>query len=68
MHRVELLVVKDRGVVIFRQVDILVFDVRDEIEMRGDWYGKWSGAVRPNLKWTTALLASMETEVFDSEK
>lgn len=56
MHRVVLLVVKDQGVVIYRHDDILVFDVRDAIEMRGDWHGKWSGAVRPSLEWRTELV------------
>jgi len=56
IHTVELLMVKDQGVVIFRQENLLVFEVRDEVERRGDWYGRWAGAVRPNLKWTTEFV------------
>jgi lipopolysaccharide transport system ATP-binding protein len=56
MHRVQLLVVKDQGVVVFRDRSVLVFDVADDSQMRGEWHGKWRGAVRPNLKWETEHL------------
>jgi lipopolysaccharide transport system ATP-binding protein len=59
MHRVELLVVKNEGEVIYRHDEALVFDVRDSVEMRGNWHGRWSGATRPNLEWTTEHLHSM---------
>ena len=55
-HRVLLLVVKDQGVVIYRHDDILLFDVADDPGRRGAWYGNWTGAVRPNLKWETEWL------------
>jgi len=58
MHRLQLLVVKDQANVIYNQDDILAFDVRDEAERRGSWYGKWVGAVRPNLEWSTELLGT----------
>jgi lipopolysaccharide transport system ATP-binding protein len=53
MHRVDLLIVKNQGVIVYRQDAILMFDVRDEAEMRSDWHGKWRGVVRPNLRWVT---------------
>lgn len=56
MHRVLLLVVRDQGIVIYRQDDVLVFDVRDDPERRGAWYGNWTGAVRPDLRWETERL------------
>lgn len=56
MHRVELLVVRDEGVLIYRHEDLLIFDVRDCVEMRGGWHGRWAGAVRPSLKWSTELI------------
>jgi lipopolysaccharide transport system ATP-binding protein len=56
LHSVLLLVVKDQGTVIFSLNDALVFNVRDSIERRGDWHGKWEGAVRPDLKWKTEYL------------
>ncbi len=58
IHTIELLIVKDQGIVIFRQENLLVFDVLDEVERRRDWYGKWVGAVRPNLEWITEFLGA----------
>jgi lipopolysaccharide transport system ATP-binding protein len=56
IHTVELLMVKDQGVVLFRQENLLTFEVRDEVERRGDWYGRWAGTVRPDLRWMTEFL------------
>lgn len=55
-HRVHLYVVKDESVVIYDLDDIVVFDVEEGHERRGEWYGKWIGAVRPNLEWQTDLI------------
>jgi len=55
-YRVELLVVEDLSVVIFRVEDILCFEVREAKERLGAWYGKWNGAVRPELEWQTEFL------------
>ena len=55
LHRVALLVVKDQGTIILSLDDALVFSVRD-VERRGDWHGKWEGAVRPNLVWSTEYI------------
>jgi lipopolysaccharide transport system ATP-binding protein len=54
-HRVQLHVIEDESVNIFHADDILVFDVQDLSTRRG-WYGKWIGAVRPDLKWETKFL------------
>jgi lipopolysaccharide transport system ATP-binding protein len=62
LHRVLLLVVKDESVVIYSHKDVLAFEVNDAIERRGLWYGKWEGAVRPNLKWQTELLTDAPLE------
>ena len=59
VHRVELLIVRDDTRVIHRQDDILIFDVHDTPDMRGAWYGKWPGAVRPIFKWQTELIESL---------
>jgi lipopolysaccharide transport system ATP-binding protein len=56
LHRIELLLVKDRGVVVYQCDDALMFEVRDSVELRDGWYGKWSGAVHPDLEWSTELL------------
>jgi len=58
LHRVLLLVVKDQGTVIFSFEDALVFNVLDAIERRGEWHGKWEGAVRPDLVWATEYLGN----------
>ncbi|HEY0762591.1 MAG TPA: ABC transporter ATP-binding protein [Pyrinomonadaceae bacterium] len=57
LHRVLLLVVKDQGTVIFTLNDALVFSVQD-VERPGDWHGRWEGAVRPDLVWSTEYLDS----------
>jgi lipopolysaccharide transport system ATP-binding protein len=61
MHRVQLLVVKNSAHVIYTADDVLVFDVFDDSEMRGEWYGDWIGAVRPKITWTTQLIATAQS-------
>jgi homopolymeric O-antigen transport system ATP-binding protein len=56
VHRVELLVVEHATQVIYRHRDVLTFEVRDVPDLRGAWYGRWHGAVRPILEWRTELL------------
>ncbi len=63
LHRVELLVVQDQGVVIYQHDDVLVLDVRDSLEMRDAWHGRWGGVVRPNLTWTTERIEADEAPV-----
>lgn len=58
LHRVELLAVKDQGTVIYEYDEVLVVDIRDAVEVRQGWYGRWVGVVRPNLVWNTQLLES----------
>lgn len=62
MHSVQLFVVKDQGVIIFSLDDALVFNILDAVERRGDWHGKWEGAVRPDLEWKTEYLDGTLTE------
>lgn len=47
-YTVEIYFVQDLGKLLYRQSEILAFEVHD-IEREGNWYGKWIGAVRPNL-------------------
>lgn len=56
IHRVELMVVKDEQTVIFSQDDVLAFDVQDAGDTTSSWYGKWPGAVRPALAWSSELV------------
>lgn len=60
IHWIELLVVQDETNLVYKHNDILVFDIRDSIEDRGAWYGKWGGAVRPHLKWKTELIEPLQ--------
>jgi lipopolysaccharide transport system ATP-binding protein len=55
LHRVELYVMRGNDV-IFHDADFLSFTVADSPQLRADWFGKWSGAVRPNLRWVTTAL------------
>jgi lipopolysaccharide transport system ATP-binding protein len=57
LHRVELLVVDRDTELVHRERDVLVFEVRDSPDLRGGWFGKWKGAVRPLLGWTTERVA-----------
>jgi lipopolysaccharide transport system ATP-binding protein len=55
-HRIQLYFVEDQSVVLSRHDDVLVFDVLEQAGERQNWYGKWVGAVRPRLEWTTEQL------------
>jgi len=55
-YRVELRVIENLSTSIFLLEDILCFDVREVKERSGAWYGKWDGAVRPDLEWRTELV------------
>ena len=55
-YRVELLVVQDENTVVYRHDDVLAFEVADSSDLRGSWYGRWPGVVRPLLAWSTELV------------
>jgi lipopolysaccharide transport system ATP-binding protein len=57
-YRVELLVVQDEANVIFKLDGVLTFQVLDDPEQRGAWFGRWVGAVRPRLPWSTQMVAA----------
>jgi len=54
--RVQLLVVKNQGMILHTEDDLLVFEVRDDVAVRGSYHGKWPGLLRPTLAWSTELL------------
>ncbi len=58
IHRVVLLVVRNRDTVIYRHEDVVSFDVLDLGKRKGAWYGKQLGVVCPFLKWETKQLKS----------
>jgi lipopolysaccharide transport system ATP-binding protein len=62
MHRISVYIVQDQGKVLFSVEDVLTFNVLDSAARRGDWHGKWTGAVRPDLQWETAYLGGARGE------
>ncbi len=63
LHTLELRVFRDREAVVFEQRDLLVVHVADAPDLRGGWFGKWPGAVRPLLPWTTEALRESPQEL-----
>ena len=59
VHKVDLVFVRDESEVIYRFKDIVAFEIHHSIERRGAWYGRWPGAVHPNLKWETVLVGDL---------
>jgi lipopolysaccharide transport system ATP-binding protein len=55
-YRIELLVVKDKSHILYKDEAILEFDVKDVVEEEGVYGGQWAGVVRPRLDWQTDLL------------
>jgi lipopolysaccharide transport system ATP-binding protein len=57
IYRVQLFVVQNQTTILYSHDDALVFEVQDDIEGRqGAWHGKWPGALRPRIAWTTRLV------------
>lgn len=52
--------VEDSRYVLYQDDNVLSFSIKDTPVDRGGWFGKWSGAVRPRLEWTTAHLEEGE--------
>src|SRR5262249_24581302 len=52
-YLLELLVVRDQTVAIYSDSELLAFEVKDDLTIRGGWHGKWPGVVRPQLEWET---------------
>lgn len=58
-YTISVLFVKDEGIVVYKQDGLARFEVHDAVESRGHWFGKWTGAVRPRLEWTTERIDSL---------
>ncbi|WP_217921338.1 ABC transporter ATP-binding protein [Miltoncostaea oceani] len=56
VHTVEMLVVRNDTEVVFGLSELVTFNIRDDLEGRGSWYGGWAGAVRPRLDWSSDLV------------
>jgi len=48
MYNISLLFVQDTSIVLHAESELLTFEIIDE-PRDGAWFGKWPGAVRPNL-------------------
>jgi lipopolysaccharide transport system ATP-binding protein len=55
IHRVEITISRDEKS-IYHCEDLLLFAIRDSLERRGSWYGKWPGVIRPLLEWKNELI------------
>ena len=51
MYSINLLFVKNTSTIVYAIEDLLTFEVADEARS-GNWYGKWLGAVRPDLDFS----------------
>jgi len=61
-YRVQLWVIKDETIGLYRHDDILALEVIDAPERRGgSWHGKWPGVVRPDLLWDTEFIESAKS-------
>jgi len=53
IYSINLIFVKDMAAHLFNIADLLTFEVV-EFEREGNWFGKWEGAVRPDLEFSLA--------------
>jgi lipopolysaccharide transport system ATP-binding protein len=56
-HRLHVQIIRERGTLLHREDEALIFDIADDMQVRGGWWDEWPGATRPMLQWTTDLLA-----------
>ena len=61
VYQVRLLIVRDSSIPLIDMDDILSFEVHEE-ERKGEWYGKWIGAVRPLLDWKVEVIESKKED------
>ncbi len=66
VYRVVVMIVSDTTRVIYRHEDAVMFEIYDDANRRGDWYGKQIGVVRPQLEWSTELLALIPKELMET--
>lgn len=46
-----------------RQDSVVQFEIHEDGESRGDYFGGWSGVIHPALEWSADLIEEQETEV-----
>jgi lipopolysaccharide transport system ATP-binding protein len=54
-YRVDLFVSRG-GQTIYHHPDLLLFDILDSSDRRGDWYGPWPGITRPIVEWHSEVI------------
>ncbi|MCX5829843.1 MAG: ABC transporter ATP-binding protein [Deltaproteobacteria bacterium] len=57
-HSITILVVRDLANIIYMYEDALVFDIVDNRDRSGGWFGKEPGVVQPYLEWKTEYVGS----------
>jgi lipopolysaccharide transport system ATP-binding protein len=60
IYRISVAIVQNGHRTIFRQNDMISFEVLDLEKRHGTWYGKEVGAVRPMLDWQTEISQSTQ--------
>jgi hypothetical protein len=53
MYDIKVMIVRDASAALYTHNSTVMFEVV-EAARESLWYGPWSGAVRPRLKWSTA--------------
>jgi lipopolysaccharide transport system ATP-binding protein len=61
-YQITMMIVQDTSTVLYTYEN-MSFTVHD-IEREFNWYGKWSGVVRPNLKWSFAPIEISTTKSY----
>jgi len=54
-YTVEIYFVKDTSVILYKQADVVSFEITD-VRENSNWHGKWIGAVRPKLDFELSQL------------
>ncbi len=60
-HFLRLFAVKNQSTVLHTEDQVLSWQVHDDAARRGEWHGKWPGAVRPRLTWETDCIGETPT-------
>lgn len=62
-YQITMMIVQDTSTILYTYEHILSFTVHD-VEREFNWYGKWQGTVRPNLKWDFTPIEVPTTSTF----
>jgi hypothetical protein len=60
-YMIDVYIIRDRSTCEWQLAEALIFDLTDDAE-REDWYGKWSGVVRPSLRWSLTRNHAIQAE------